>query len=189
MDWQIQILSKWMVLTQLTTLCVRVSITYLPHSACCYIGRPPFGIWFLRMSQAVTLTGVKKNFPSGFKFQYKLGSASFLALFLPRCHPSLCLCHCIMINWLSQHPSRPIWWVNGGKLAIPPQIGRVCNNQSLKGAVGMTLCQNEAEVKFQMDIDNHISTTEAGRWNVVGNIHLKSYFSLILAGRLTNCSF
>ncbi len=28
------------------------------------------------------------------------------------------------------------------------------NNQSLKGAVVVTLCQNEAEVKFQMDIDH-----------------------------------
>ncbi len=34
------------------------------------------------------------------------------------------------------------------------------NNQSLKGAVVVTLCQNEADVKFQMDIDSHISFTE-----------------------------
>ncbi len=34
------------------------------------------------------------------------------------------------------------------------------NNQSLKGAVVVTLCQNEADVKCQMDIDSHISLTE-----------------------------
>ena len=34
------------------------------------------------------------------------------------------------------------------------------NNQSLKGAVVMTHCQSEAEVKFQMDIDHQISLTE-----------------------------
>ena len=33
------------------------------------------------------------------------------------------------------------------------------NNQSLKGAVDVTLWQNEAEVKFQMDIDSEISLT------------------------------
>ena len=35
-----------------------------------------------------------------------------------------------------------------------------CNNQSLKGAVVVTFCQNEAKVKFQMDIDQLISLTE-----------------------------
>ncbi len=33
-------------------------------------------------------------------------------------------------------------------------------SQLLKGAVVVTLCQNEAEVKCQMDIDSHISLTE-----------------------------
>ncbi len=38
------------------------------------------------------------------------------------------------------------------------------NNQSLKGAVVVTLCQNDTDVKCQMDIDFHISLTEqAGR--------------------------
>ena len=32
--------------------------------------------------------------------------------------------------------------------------------QVLKGAVGTTLCQNEAEVKFQLEIDHQISPTE-----------------------------
>ncbi len=33
-------------------------------------------------------------------------------------------------------------------------------SQTYKGAVVVTLCQNEADVKFQMDIDSHISITE-----------------------------
>ena len=33
-------------------------------------------------------------------------------------------------------------------------------SQLLKGAVVVTFCQNEAEVKCQMDIDSHISLTE-----------------------------
>ncbi len=33
-------------------------------------------------------------------------------------------------------------------------------SQLLKGAVVVTLCQNEAEVKCQLDIDSHISLTE-----------------------------
>ena len=38
-------------------------------------------------------------------------------------------------------------------------------SQLLKGAVVVTLCQNEAEVKCQMDIDCHISLTEqAGKF-------------------------
>ena len=32
--------------------------------------------------------------------------------------------------------------------------------QVLKGAVGTALCQNEAEVKFHMEINHHISSTE-----------------------------
>ncbi len=32
-------------------------------------------------------------------------------------------------------------------------------SQVLKGAVGTTICQNEADVKCQMDIDSHISLT------------------------------
>ena len=34
------------------------------------------------------------------------------------------------------------------------------NNQSLKEAVVVTHCQNEAEVKIQMEFDHHISPTE-----------------------------
>ena len=34
------------------------------------------------------------------------------------------------------------------------------NNQSLKGAVVVTHCQNEAELKFSMEIDHHTSSTE-----------------------------
>ena len=37
------------------------------------------------------------------------------------------------------------------------------NYQSLKGAVAVTLCQNEADVKCQMDIDSQISLTEQAR--------------------------
>ena len=33
-------------------------------------------------------------------------------------------------------------------------------NYSLKGAVVVTLCQNKAEVNFQIDIDHHSSPTE-----------------------------
>ena len=41
-------------------------------------------------------------------------------------------------------------------------------SQLLKGAVVVTLCQNEAEVKCQMDIDSHISLTEqAGKIRLV----------------------
>ena len=46
----------------------------------------------------------------------------------------------------------------------------------LKGAVVVTLCQNETDVKFPMD-------------NVVVNVHWKFYFCLILAEGLANCSF
>ncbi len=42
------------------------------------------------------------------------------------------------------------------------------HNQSLKGAVVVTHCQNEAEVKFQMEIDRHISPTEqAGKMRLI----------------------
>ncbi len=34
------------------------------------------------------------------------------------------------------------------------------NNQSLKGAVGTTLCQNEAELKLSMEMDHHTSSTD-----------------------------
>ncbi len=34
------------------------------------------------------------------------------------------------------------------------------NYQSLKGAVVVTHCQNEAELKFSMEIDHHTSSTE-----------------------------
>ncbi len=34
------------------------------------------------------------------------------------------------------------------------------NYHSLKGAVVVTLCQNEADVKCQLDIDSHTSLTE-----------------------------
>ncbi len=47
------------------------------------------------------------------------------------------------------------------------------NNQSLKGAVVAVLCQNEAEVKFQMDIDHHICAlfnVIRGRWWEMGLI-------------------
>ena len=70
-------------------------------------------------------------------------------------------------------------------------------NQSLKAAVLVTLCQNEADVKFQMDIDSHISFTEqAGKirksdfdWHVGVNIYLTFYICLILAEGHNNCSF
>ena len=61
-----------------------------------------------------------------------------------------------------------------------------CNNQSLKGAVVVTLCQNEADVKFQMEIDSHISLTEQG---VGVNLHWKFYICFILAEGHNNCSF
>ena len=35
-----------------------------------------------------------------------------------------------------------------------------CLSQILKGAVVVTLSQNEADVKFQMDIDQQISPTK-----------------------------
>ncbi len=56
--------------------------------------------------------------------------------------------------------------------------------QGLKGAVGATLCQNEADVKIHMEIHHLTSSTDVGV-----NIHLKDCFSLILAEGRTNCSF
>ncbi len=42
------------------------------------------------------------------------------------------------------------------------------NNQSLKGAVVATHCQNEAELKFSMEIDHQISLTEeAGKIRLI----------------------
>ncbi len=74
-------------------------------------------------------------------------------------------------------------------------LHRFC--QVLKGAVVVTLCQNEADVKCQMDIDSSISLTEqAGKirllvlcWNLVLNSHWKLYFCLILTEARANCSF
>ena len=43
-------------------------------------------------------------------------------------------------------------------------------SQLLKGAVVVTLCQNEADVKCQMDIDSHISLTEQAGKNQGGLI-------------------
>ncbi len=43
--------------------------------------------------------------------------------------------------------------------------------QILKGAVVVTLCQNEAEIKIQMDIDHHISPTEkAGAMRLIESV-------------------
>ncbi len=50
-------------------------------------------------------------------------------------------------------------WVMIGRLYSWPS-NDIRNNQSLKGAVVVTLCQNEAEVEFQMDNHHHISPTK-----------------------------
>ncbi len=71
------------------------------------------------------------------------------------------------------------------------------NYQSLKGAVVVALCQNEAEVKCQMDIYQYISPRPGGiiyfnwpySWDVGVNIHVNFYFSLILAEGRANCYF
>ena len=51
-----------------------------------------------------------------------------------------------------------------------------CFCQVLKEAVVVTLCQNEAEVNFQMDV-------------VEFNVNWKFYYFLILAERQNNCFF
>ena len=61
----------------------------------------------------------------------------------------------------------------------------------------MVLCQNEADVKCQMDIDSQISLTEQAVWFSLlvlwlrfgGNFHWELYFCLILAEGSANCSF
>ncbi len=60
--------------------------------------------------------------------------------------------------------------------------------QALKEAVVVVLCQNEAEVKFPMDIHYQSHSKFCG-WDVVVNIHLKLYFCLILAEGHNYCSF
>ncbi len=81
-------------------------------------------------------------------------------------------------------------------------------SQVLKGAVGMTLCQNERGLEFSMEIDHQNSfTDQAGKirltelinqshcpcffcgWDVLVNVHLTFYFCLILAECYKNCSF
>ena len=61
-----------------------------------------------------------------------------------------------------------IFWVYAGNSA------NAVDRLLIKGAVVATLCQNEAEVKFQMDImdiDHHISTTEqAGKIRVTEEV-------------------
>ncbi len=53
-------------------------------------------------------------------------------------------------------------------------------SQLLKGAVVLTLCQNEAEVKCQMDIYQHISLTEkAGAMRLI-ELTQSKYFLTIL---------
>ena len=74
-----------------------------------------------------------------------------------------------------------------GKLQLQSNR-RFC--QVLKGAVVVTLCQNEADVKCQMDIDssNWFSLLVL-RLNSGGNLHWKLYFCLIFAEDRANCSF
>ncbi len=91
---------------------------------------------------------------------------------------------------LAQAPLRPL------SDLLHPRFSQV-----LKGAVGATLCQNEAELKFSMEIDHHISSTEQARkirlrFSLLvllvrsgGNLHWKLYFCLILAEDRANCSF
>ena len=57
---------------------------------------------------------------------------------------------------------------------------------SVASVVGATLCQNEAKVKFHMEIDHHILFCE---WDLGVNVHLKFYICLILAEGHNNCSF
>ncbi len=72
-----------------------------------------------------------------------------------------------------------------------------CLSQILKGAVVVTRCQNEADVKCQMDIDSQISLTEQAISLIApaflqvrsGEIHLNFYLCLIPAGGHDNCSF
>ena len=66
-------------------------------------------------------------------------------------------------------------------------------SQLLKGAVVVTLCQNEADVKCQMDIDSSISLTEQMLFGYRHYAHRKCptslYFCLISSEGRTNCSF
>ena len=48
------------------------------------------------------------------------------------------------------------------------------NYQSLKGAVGATVCQNEAQLKLSMEIDHQNSSTDQA-----GKIRLAEIISLI----------
>ena len=96
---------------------------------------------------------------------------------------------CIRISLIGMLPKAPHW--------LSPTLTVPRNNQSLKGAVVVVLCQNEAEVKCQMDIYQHISLREkAGAMRLIvlrmksgGNLHWKLYFCLILAEGRANCSF
>ncbi len=57
----------------------------------------------------------------------------------------------------------------------------------MKGAVVVVFCQNEADVKYQMDIEQDISLIS--EIDLGGNVHLKFYICLILAEGDNNCSF
>ena len=69
-------------------------------------------------------------------------------------------------------------------------------SQLLKGAVVVTLCQNEADVKCQMDIDSHISLIEqAGKIRLTELSLIAAAFSVgddlveISLGNYTSASF
>ena len=64
------------------------------------------------------------------------------------------------------------------------------NNQSLKGAFVVTLCQNETDVKCQMDIDSHISLTEqAGKIRLTELTHLWHLLSISLMSKFSQSDF
>ncbi len=56
----------------------------------------------------------------------------------------------------------------------------VRNNQSLKGAVGTTLCQNEADLKISMEIDHQISSTDQDLVEIpIGNYTSASFWQSV----------
>ncbi len=56
-------------------------------------------------------------------------------------------------GWHANHKSH-----NLQTIKVTDPSTRFC--QVLKGAVGTTLCQNEAKLKFSMEIDHHTSSTD-----------------------------
>ena len=72
-------------------------------------------------------------------------------------------CHLPFVIFTNSSRSSHSFSLQFWRFIKPPTA--LCNNQSMKGAV-VILCQNQADVTFQMDIDLQISLTEkAGQWD------------------------